>query len=84
VHALPVKYRAASAAHQFRGLLTATGAIQALFETAGKHGCSRVEWTTDSNNADAQAFYEMLGLPKHPSKVFYRVEDTGGAFQIPS
>jgi GNAT superfamily N-acetyltransferase len=58
--------------------------MQALFETAGKHGCSRVEWTTDSNNADAQAFYEMLGLPKHPSKVLYRVEDTGGAFQIPS
>jgi len=49
----------------------------ALFETARKHGCSRVEWTTDTGNAGAQAFYEELGLPVHPSKVFYRVEDTG-------
>jgi GNAT superfamily N-acetyltransferase len=58
--------------------------MEALFETAGKHDCSRVEWTTDSDNADAQAFYEMLGLPRHPSKVFYRLEDTGGGFQIPA
>ena len=57
--------------------------MQALFEAAGKHGCSRVEWTTDSDNGNAQAFYEMLGLPTHPSKVFYRVEDPGGGFQIP-
>ena len=35
-----------------------------------------------SGNAGAQAFYETLGLPRHPSKVFYRVEDTGGGFQI--
>jgi GNAT superfamily N-acetyltransferase len=57
--------------------------MQALLETAVKHGCSRVEWTTDSDNSDAQAFYEMLGLPKHLSKVFYRLENTGGGFQIP-
>lgn len=51
--------------------------MQALFEVAGQHGCSRVEWTTDSGNAGAQAFYEMLRLPRHPSKVFYRVEGAG-------
>ena len=56
--------------------------MRAVFETAAQHGCSRVEWTTDSSNAGAQAFYEMLGLPRHPAKVFYRVEDTGGGFQI--
>jgi len=57
--------------------------MRAVFETAAQHGCSRVEWTTDSGNAGAQAFYETLGLPRHPSKVFYRLEDTGGAFPIP-
>ena len=31
----------------------------------------------------AQAFYETLGLPPRPSKIFYRVEDTGGGSQIP-
>ena len=57
--------------------------MRAVLETAAQHGCSRVEWTTDSGNAGAQAFYETLGLPRHPSKVFYRLEDTGGAFPIP-
>ena len=58
--------------------------MQALFETADKHGCSRVEWTTDRDNVGAQAFYEMLGLPQHPSKIFYRAADTRGGFQIPN
>ena len=57
--------------------------VRAVFETAAGLGCSRVEWTTDAGNAGAQAFYETLGLPRHPSKVFYRLEDTGGAFPIP-
>jgi GNAT superfamily N-acetyltransferase len=56
--------------------------MRAVFATAGQHGCSRVEWTTDDGNAGAQAFYETLGLPPRPSKIFYRVEDTGGGFQI--
>jgi GNAT superfamily N-acetyltransferase len=54
--------------------------MRGVFEMAAQHGCSRVEWTTDSGNAGAQAFYETLGLPRHPSKVFYRLEDTGGGF----
>jgi GNAT superfamily N-acetyltransferase len=57
--------------------------MRAVFATASQHGCSRVEWTTDDGNAGAQAFYETLGLPRRPSKIFYRVEDTGGGFQIP-
>jgi GNAT superfamily N-acetyltransferase len=56
--------------------------MRAVFETAARHGCTRVEWTTDSGNDGAQAFYETLGLPRHPAKVFYRVEDTGRGFQI--
>ena len=51
--------------------------VRAVFETAGGLGCSRVEWTTDVGNTGAQAFYAKLGLPDHPVKVFYRVEDTG-------
>lgn len=47
--------------------------MHAVFETAATRGCSRVEWTTDTGNTAAQAFYAGLGLPVHPSKVFYRV-----------
>ena len=56
--------------------------MRAVFETAAQHGCSRIEWTTDDGNAGAQAFYETLGLPRRPAKIFYRVEDTGGGFPI--
>jgi GNAT superfamily N-acetyltransferase len=48
--------------------------MQAIFETARKQRCSRVEWTTDTDNTAAQDFYRQLGLPLYPSKVFYRVE----------
>ncbi len=51
--------------------------MRAVFEAAARHGCSRVEWTTDVSNTGAQAFYARLALPRCPSKVFYRVE-TGG------
>ena len=53
--------------------------MRAVFETAATLGCARVEWTTDSGNTTAQAFYAGLGLPVHP-KVFYRVTDTGSGF----
>jgi GNAT superfamily N-acetyltransferase len=57
--------------------------MRAVFETAAGHGCSRIEWTTDSDNAEAQAFYSALGLPRRPSKIFYRVQATDAGFQIP-
>jgi GNAT superfamily N-acetyltransferase len=37
-------------------------------------GCSRVEFTTDTNNHDAQAFYTSLGFEPNPGKIFYRRE----------
>src|SRR5260370_21504029 len=41
--------------------------MQGVFDEAGKRGCGRVEWTPDANNADAQAFYDALGvLPRSP------------------
>ncbi len=48
--------------------------MQALFDLAAKHGCSRVEWTTDRNNAAAQAFYASLGAAPEGAKLFYRRE----------
>jgi len=43
-----------------------------VFRVALESDCSRVEWTTDQDNQDAQAFYEKLGFPQSTSKVFYR------------
>jgi GNAT superfamily N-acetyltransferase len=51
--------------------------MHSLFEVAVKHECSRVEWTTDQNNADAQGFYELLGVYPDASKLFYRLEGAG-------
>jgi GNAT superfamily N-acetyltransferase len=48
--------------------------MRALFETAVKLECSRVEWTADRENVDAQAFYELLGAPLNEGKLFYRLE----------
>jgi GNAT superfamily N-acetyltransferase len=44
-----------------------------LFEVAAEHECSRVEWTADDVNVDAQRFYAGLGVPVRASKLFYRV-----------
>ncbi len=36
-------------------------------------GCSRVEWTADTDNPTALRFYETLGVPPDPTKPFYRL-----------
>ncbi len=48
--------------------------MQRLFDIAVKNDCSRVEWTTDSDNREAQLFYAELGVPVEESKLFYRIE----------
>jgi GNAT superfamily N-acetyltransferase len=48
--------------------------MDSLREVAARHGCSRLEWTTDDDNAAAQRFYAGLGVPVRTSKLFYRVE----------
>lgn len=45
-----------------------------LLAVAAKHGCSRVEWTTDRESEGAQRFYAKLGVPVSDGKLFYRVE----------
>jgi GNAT superfamily N-acetyltransferase len=44
----------------------------ALFDVARRRGASRVEWTTDTSNTIAQAFYAALGAEPLTSKIFYR------------
>ena len=46
--------------------------MDGLLAIAADTGCSRVEWTTDTANAGAQAFYEALGARSLTTKVFYR------------
>lgn len=46
-----------------------------LFRYAADSGCSRMEWTIDRDNVDGQRFYESVGIPAIPSKVFYRAEN---------
>lgn len=48
--------------------------MERLRTIASERGCTRMEWTTDTGNSQARAFYESLGA-KPTSKVFYRVED---------
>lgn len=44
-----------------------------LNDIARKHRCSRVEWTTESTNEDAQRFYSRIGATMNKDKVFYRL-----------
>ncbi|WP_157440629.1 GNAT family N-acetyltransferase [Actinokineospora inagensis] len=48
--------------------------MQHLIEIARDRGFSRVEWTTDTSNQDAQGFYEKLGFSPRSGKLFYRAE----------
>lgn len=36
-------------------------------------GCSRMEWMTDRDNPNAQAFYRLLGFEQDDGKIVYRV-----------
>jgi ribosomal protein S18 acetylase RimI-like enzyme len=50
----------------------ATLLMSGLYRIAADRGCSRVEWTTDTSNLGAQAFYETLNMKPLASKIFYR------------
>jgi len=45
-----------------------------LFTLAAKHGCTRVDWTTDQESEGAQRCYEALGVTVNAGKLFYRAE----------
>lgn len=48
--------------------------MQQLFRIASESGCSRVEWTTDRANVEAQEFYTAIGTASNPDKLFFRQE----------
>jgi GNAT superfamily N-acetyltransferase len=48
--------------------------MQYLYDIAVRNDCSRVEWTADTDNREAQLFYAELGVPIKESKLFYRIE----------
>ena len=47
--------------------------MRELQAVAAEHRCSRVEWTADTAQPDAQRFYAALGAEVLPTKLFYRV-----------
>jgi len=47
--------------------------LAAVREAGEELGCSRLEWTGDTDNPAALGFYEKLGVPVSEGKVFYRV-----------
>lgn len=50
--------------------------MKRVFDLAAETGSSRIEWMTERDNTDAQAFYAGLGAEPNTGKVFYRVEET--------
>ncbi|MFJ1585510.1 GNAT family N-acetyltransferase [Streptomyces sp. NPDC088197] len=44
-----------------------------LKRIAAESACSRIEWTADTDNPPALAFYEALGVEQKAGKVFYRL-----------
>ena len=45
-----------------------------LVDIARAEGCTRVEWTTDRDNSEAQRFYDGLRYEINAGKVFYRAK----------
>src|SRR5690349_18055954 len=59
--------RAAARRHGIGGLL-----MRELRAVAAEHRCSRVEWTADTDQPEAQRFYAALGAEVLATKLFYR------------
>jgi GNAT superfamily N-acetyltransferase len=59
-------------AEKYRGSGIGTLLMEALYVEAKRTGCSRVEWTADQDNPDAQRFYSHLGVQADSGKIFYR------------
>lgn len=57
---------------RWRGRGVGRRLMEELRRTATELGCSRMDWTADIGNVDAQHFYERLGFERLPSKIYYR------------
>lgn len=55
-----------------------TGAGHALMRALARHavdlGCERFDWTAETDNPGAQAFYARLGAPRLAEKIYYRYD----------
>lgn len=60
-----------TAAHRRRGVGRLL--MDRLRQVASESECSRIEWTTDEDNPDAQRFYEKLGFHPHLGKTLFRI-----------
>ena len=59
---------------EWRGKHAGRRLMAAVEEIARDSGCSRLGFTTDTSNLDAQAFYARLGHAPNVGKLFYRKE----------
>jgi GNAT superfamily N-acetyltransferase len=58
--------------------------MERLYDVARRRGLSRVEWTTDTSNRGAQAFYEAIGAEPLTTKIFYRAVLLSPIAQLPA
>ncbi|WP_431953469.1 cyclophane-containing RiPP N-acetyltransferase HaaN [Actinacidiphila sp. bgisy167] len=76
-HSLYLKELYVRDAHRRHGL--GQQLMNELRTIAAAHpGCSRIEWTTDTTNPAARAFYKALGFDEYDGKILYRTA-TGSA-----
>ena len=58
----------------FRGRGIGPAILRRLAALAVERRCTRVDWTAETSNPRALAFYDRLGVPRVESKVYYRLE----------
>ncbi|WP_431968803.1 N-acetyltransferase family protein [Actinacidiphila sp. bgisy160] len=58
---------------QARGRGVGRALLDAVRTAAQELGCTRLEWTADTDNPTALGFYEALGVPVNGGKVVYRL-----------
>jgi GNAT superfamily N-acetyltransferase len=64
---------------QARGRGVGRALLRHLAIMARRDGYSRIDWTTERDNADARTAYARLGVPVLEEKMFYRLQ--GGALE---
>ena len=60
---------------EHRGKGAGKGLMKFLAEYGLEHGCSRLDWTSDTTNPEAMAFYQVIGAKPSDTKVYYRLAD---------